>query len=207
MPLPPALRHAARRNVVERLEKLQVMLPTLDRKLVYDLAMTSWTPWEIHRLLGTPTAARSSIESFGESFPDQMARTDLRHFLPDDILVKVDRATMACGLEGREPFLDHRLMEFALRLPLSMLPRRDRTNLLRRVLYRYVPALLLERQAWFAIPLAAGCAAIGAARPPLPRSARISCGRSTRPWSRGRSQTSARAGRATTGSTCRSSGT
>jgi asparagine synthase (glutamine-hydrolysing) len=157
MPLPRALRHAARRNLVERLEKLHVMLPAVDRKLVYDLAMTSWTPWEIHRLLGAPTAARASIEAVGESFADQMARTDLRHFLPDDILVKVDRATMACGLEGREPFLDHRLMEFALRLPLAM--RRGALgpkHLLRRVLYRYVPRSLLERpKQGFAIPLAA----------------------------------------------------
>ena len=157
MPLPPALRHAARRNVFERLEKLQVMLPAVDRKLVYDLAMTSWTPWEIRRLLGVPTSARASIGLVGASFQDQMARTDLRHFLPDDILVKVDRATMACGLEGREPFLDHRLMEFALRLPLEM--RRGALgpkHLLRRVLYRHVPRSLLERpKQGFAVPLAA----------------------------------------------------
>jgi asparagine synthase (glutamine-hydrolysing) len=156
MPLPSRLRHAARRNVIERLEKLRVMLPALDRALVYDLAMTSWTPWEIGALLGAPTAARESIEHCGDSFPDQMARTDLRYFLPDDILVKVDRTTMASGLEGREPFLDHRLVEFALRLPLSM--RRGPLgpkHLLRRVLYRHVPRALLERpKQGFGIPLA-----------------------------------------------------
>jgi len=156
VPLPPALRHAARRGLFERLDKLKVMLPAVDRKLVYDLAMTSWTPWEISRLLGAPTAARASIGPVGENFQDQMACTDLRHFLPDDVLVKVDRATMACGLEGREPFLDHRLMEFALRLPLAM--RRGALgpkHLLRRVLYRYVPRSLFERpKQGFAIPLA-----------------------------------------------------
>ncbi len=91
-----------------------------------------------------------------ESFADQMARTDMRYFLPDDILVKVDRTTMACGLEGRDPFLDHRLAEFALRLPLAM--RRGPLgpkHLLRRVLYRHVPRELLERpKQGFGIPLA-----------------------------------------------------
>jgi asparagine synthase (glutamine-hydrolysing) len=85
-----------------------------------------------------------------------MARSDLRHFLPDDVLVKVDRTTMASGLEGREPFLDHRLMEFAQRLPLAL--RRGPLgpkHLLRRVLYRYVPQSLLERpKQGFGVPLA-----------------------------------------------------
>jgi asparagine synthase (glutamine-hydrolysing) len=156
LPLPAGMRHAARRNVIERLEKLRVMLPTLDRALVYDLAMTSWTPWEVAQLLGGPTASRASVRQDAESFADHMARTDMRYFLPDDILVKVDRTTMACGLEGREPFLDHRLAELALRLPLSM--RRGALgpkHLLRRVLYRHVPRELLERpKQGFGIPLA-----------------------------------------------------
>jgi asparagine synthase (glutamine-hydrolysing) len=85
-----------------------------------------------------------------------MARDDMRHFLPDDILVKVDRTTMASGLEGREPFLDHRLVEFALGLPLAL--RRGPLgpkHLVRRVLYKLVPRELLERpKQGFGIPLA-----------------------------------------------------
>src|SRR5262249_24201879 len=88
-------------------------------------------------------------------FADQMMRCDVRHYLPDDILVKVDRTTMASGLEGREPLLDHRLVEFALRLPLEM--RRGALgtkHVLRRVLYRHVPRELIERpKQGFAIPL------------------------------------------------------
>jgi asparagine synthase (glutamine-hydrolysing) len=156
VPLPSRLRHAARRNVVERLDKLRAMLPGVDRSVVYALAMTSWTPWEVERLLGSPTAPRDSIGDAGGPFPDQMSRTDLRHYLPDDVLVKVDRTTMASGLEGREPFLDHRLVDFALRLPLAM--RRGPLgpkHLLRKVLYRHVPRSLLERpKQGFGIPLA-----------------------------------------------------
>jgi asparagine synthase (glutamine-hydrolysing) len=157
VPLSPRLRHAARRNVIERLEKLRVMLPALDRGLVYDLAMTSWSPWEIGRLLGGPTVARADIDCAAESFAERMAYTDLRYFLPDDILVKVDRTTMASGLEGREPFLDHRLVDFALRLPMRL--RRGPLgpkHLLRKVLYKHVPRSLLERpKQGFGIPLAA----------------------------------------------------
>ncbi|HET6264386.1 MAG TPA: asparagine synthase C-terminal domain-containing protein, partial [Usitatibacter sp.] len=156
MPMPAGLRHATRRNVVERLEKLRVMLPDLDRTLVYDLAMSSWTPWEVDHMLGVRTCPRDTFSPGHASFAEEMAHRDIRHFLPDDILVKVDRTTMATGLEGREPLLDHRLAEFALRLPMRL--RRGPLgpkHLMRKVLYKYVPRELIERpKQGFAIPLA-----------------------------------------------------
>ncbi len=154
MPMPAPWRHAARRNVVERVEKLRVLFPALDRATMYDLAMSFWTPWEIAPLLGCDVAPRDCVA--GPSFADQMARCDLRYYLPDDILTKVDRTTMAVGLEGREPLLDHRLAEFALRLPPAM--RRGTLgtkHLLRKILYRHVPRALIDRpKQGFAIPLA-----------------------------------------------------
>jgi asparagine synthase (glutamine-hydrolysing) len=155
LPIPAKLRHAARRNLVERLEKLRVMLPNLDRTTLYDLAMSSWTPWEIDALLGSYKHRETTAECRADNFADQMAHCDLRHFLPDDILVKVDRTTMACGLEGREPLLDHRLAEFALRMPYAM--RRGTLgpkHLMRKILYKYVPRELLERpKQGFGVPL------------------------------------------------------
>lgn len=156
LPLPAGTRHAARRNFAERLDKLRAILPGPDRGTLYDLALTSWTPWETDALLGGETARRESAFSPEASFADAMSRNDLRYFLPDDILVKVDRTTMATGLEGREPLLDHRVVEFALNLPLAL--RRGPLgpkHLLRKVLYKYVPRELIERpKQGFAVPLA-----------------------------------------------------
>jgi asparagine synthase (glutamine-hydrolysing) len=150
------MRHTARRVVVDRLEKLRCLLPDVDRSTIYDLALTTWLPPEIEQLLGEYKAPRSRSAVAVGTFADHMSHCDLRHYLPDDILTKVDRATMATGLEGREPLLDHRLVEFALRLPLEL--RRGALgtkHLLRRVLYRYVPRALIDRpKQGFEVPLA-----------------------------------------------------
>jgi asparagine synthase (glutamine-hydrolysing) len=86
---------------------------------------------------------------------DFMMRADLLHYLPDDILTKVDRASMAHALEVRSPFMDYRVVEFACRLPLSLKLRGLTTKfLLRQAFSKDLPNAPLKRKKHgFAVPL------------------------------------------------------
>ena len=104
-----------------------------------------------------PNTPPISIDAPITALAERMMYLDTLTYLPDDILVKVDRASMSVGLEAREPLLDHRLIEFAWKLPLDMRVRRGRGKLLlRKVLQRYIPDAKLERpKSGFSIPLEA----------------------------------------------------
>ncbi|MGB7291489.1 MAG: asparagine synthase (glutamine-hydrolyzing) [Thermodesulfobacteriota bacterium] len=120
---------------------------------MYKCNLSKWTPEELAGIIdhkynySYDAAYVETIESMtnGELLNKVMA-LDFKTYLPDDILTKVDRATMSVGLEGREPLLDHRLLEFVARIPLKLKYHQGTSKyILRKVLDKYVPRELVER--------------------------------------------------------------
>jgi asparagine synthase (glutamine-hydrolysing) len=102
-----------------------------------------------------PAPAPALEDLASTALPQRMMWWDMQTYLPDDILVKVDRAAMASSLETRVPFLDHRIVEFALRTPLDSKIRGGRTKwILRELLARHVPPAWFDRpKQGFSVPL------------------------------------------------------
>ncbi len=153
--LPQALRQ---RMPGEKLHKLAEVLDATDR---HDLYLRLTSAWREPALVvkggfdGAAALTRDAPSVGIESFAEQMMFADTLSYLPDDILTKVDRATMSVGLEGRIPMLDQALVAFAWQLPVAMKVRsRQGKRPLRQVLARYVPARLFERpKMGFGVPI------------------------------------------------------
>jgi len=146
------------RNPGDKLVKLADAVLADSPEAMYSVLVSAWKDSEAVVLNGTGTTATLMDRSLAYnscSITEQMLFLDTVTYLPDDILVKVDRSSMSVGLEAREPLLDHRLVEFAWSLPLNMKLRNGRGKwLLRQVLQKYVPPSMIDRpKAGFGVPL------------------------------------------------------
>jgi asparagine synthase (glutamine-hydrolysing) len=140
----------------DRLRKLATVFGARTDDEVYGQIVSFW-PRGACPAIAAPERATAFSEAAPAlcDFDARMMLLDMRTYLPDDILVKVDRAAMAASLETRVPLLDHRIVEFALRLPLHQKVRDGRGKwVLRQLLDRYVPRALVDRpKKGFGIPI------------------------------------------------------
>jgi asparagine synthase (glutamine-hydrolysing) len=148
--LRPALPSGFRQRLVgEKVHKMARLLRSSSREEMYRSIVSSWTDPEA-LVVGGVDVDGSFEEALRDeqfdSFVDRAVLADQLTYLPDDQLAKVDRVSMAVGLEVRVPLVDHRLVEFAWSLP-SDLKIRDRQGkwVLRQVLDRRIPRELMDR--------------------------------------------------------------
>lgn len=133
---------------------LEEILATDDPVHLFEAMLANQAPDEIEKLINYSGSYLSSASANAEPL-QQMMIWDLNNFLTDDLLVKVDRATMYHGIECREPLLDHRLVELAMRMPMQFKIRDGKGKYIeRQLLKRYVPAEFFERpKRGFSIPV------------------------------------------------------
>jgi asparagine synthase (glutamine-hydrolysing) len=142
----------------DKLHKIAAVLENAEPDAIYRRLVSQWEKPEEVAAAGAEPRGPLWDQTIARDFPDfvpRMQYLDLVSYLPDDILTKVDRATMAVGLEGRVPLLDHRVVAYAWTLPFRFKVRGGSGKwLLRRVLDRYVPRSLIDRpKMGFGVPI------------------------------------------------------
>src|SRR5713101_1730276 len=144
----------------DRLHKIATLLDHPDPDAIYRRLVSQWERPEEIAVRGSEPRGPLWDPTTERDFPNLVSRLqflDMATYLPDDILTKVDRATMAVGLEGRVPLIDHRVVAYAWGLPLRLKVRHGTSKwLLRRLLNRYVPDSLVDRpKMGFGVPVGA----------------------------------------------------
>ena len=142
----------------DKLHKITTLLDNPQPDAIYRRLVSQWERPEEVAAAGREPRGPMWDPTIAHDFPALVPRMqflDMITYLPDDILTKVDRATMAVGLEGRVPLLDHRVVAYSWSLPLEFKLRGGRSKwLLRQVLDRYVPRSLIDRpKMGFGVPI------------------------------------------------------
>lgn len=152
---------SANNSINDRYSKLSELLKDASPFQITKGLSRLFSDKELHRLMNvefnfpaTPYDSKELQEKYFTSLSYMMA-VDYQTYLPDDILQKVDRASMAYSLEAREPFLDHRLIEFAAQLPDDLKYAKGiKKHILKEITHQYVPKQLMDRpKMGFAAPI------------------------------------------------------
>ena len=143
------------RSMVIRMAELSDMVAAKNQGEMYLAMRRHWKSPEKLVLGAQKANLPTDLHTCGQNFTERMMLHDSESYLPDDILTKIDRATMACSLESRAPLLDPELIELAWQMPFELKVRnRQGKYLLRQVLYEYVPQNLVDRpKSGFSVPL------------------------------------------------------
>jgi asparagine synthase (glutamine-hydrolysing) len=142
-------------NLGDKLHKFTSLLYSKNQYDLYDKLISHWN-CDDNLVVGQTNKDNSSYSPFSNlSDIERMMAIDTMTYLPDDILVKVDRAAMANSLETRVPFLDHRIISQAWKIPLEYKLKSGRTKyVLREILYKYIPKSMIERpKMGFGVPI------------------------------------------------------
>ncbi len=150
---------------IDKLEKMAYPIKNLTKENLYSVIASYTKPWNMESIFNPEFVKESfskpSYLEFQEIIDfnqidtfDNYSKIDFYRYLPDDILTKVDRASMRYSLEARVPLLDHRLVEFAYSLPTEIKLKKGAKSILKDILYKQVPRELIDRpKMGFAVPL------------------------------------------------------
>lgn len=149
--------HSSWKNAGNKLGKLKDWIHSTKKgfSVFYPAYLSVPNQTLVHRITGAKYNYDGKPAAYNIPPAEAMMAWDFANYLPDDLLVKVDRATMYNHIEGREPLLDHRLIEFAFNLPLDQkISGGTNKVILRELLDKYIPRSYFERpKMGFSIPL------------------------------------------------------
>jgi asparagine synthase (glutamine-hydrolysing) len=155
----------ARLSRQDRLEKIAYPLKSPTKENLYAVIASYLKPWQMESLFDKDFLYQNfksldylsfqEIENFNKNDTfDNFSKIDFYRYLPDDILTKVDRASMRYSLEARVPLLDHRIVEFAYSLPTDIKLKHGAKSILKDILYQQIPKEIVDRpKMGFRVPL------------------------------------------------------
>lgn len=150
IPIPIFMLNRVNEKLYRKIVKLKNMLDHEDIVNSFKVSNSIFTKDEIKRLIKEEYYFPEETAAVTSNL-EKMMISDFKGYLPDDLMVKVDRSTMSTSLEGREPFLDHKIIEFAASIPIS---HKKNKKILKNVLARYMPEhLFIREKQGFGIPI------------------------------------------------------